>query len=131
MHLIYIALGGAFGSLLRHFAAMAITSLTGTWLPWGIMLVNITGSFVIGCAAGSLAQTTADGDATFVRYFVIVGLCGGYTTFSSFSLQTLSLAQDGEWFKAGANAMLSFALCLIAVWLGHLLAANFNSLKGL
>ena len=61
----------------------------------------------------------------------MIGVCGGYTTFSSFSLQTLSLARDGEWFKAGANAVLSFALCLIAVWLGHLLAANFNSTKGL
>ena len=54
MHLLYIALGGAIGSILRHFAAMAVTQVAGTWLPWGIMLVNVSGSFVIGAAAGSL-----------------------------------------------------------------------------
>jgi CrcB protein len=62
---------------------------------------------------------------------VMIGICGGYTTFSSFSLQTLSLARDGEWFKAGANSALSFVMCLVAVWLGHLLAANLHSPKGL
>ena len=54
-----------------------------------------------------------------VRQFVMIGVCGGYTTFWSFSLQTLSLAQDGEWFRAAVNSFLSFGLCLIAVWFGH------------
>ena len=124
MHLIYIALGGAFGSLLRHFAAMAITSLTGTWLPWGIMLVNITGSFVIGCAAGGLAQTTADGDATFVRYFVIVGLCGGYTTFSSFSLYTLQLLHIGAVGRAILHVGLSVFACVAATAVGYAITAG-------
>ena len=61
----------------------------------------------------------------------MLGICGGYTTFSSFSLQTLTLAREGEWLYAGANAVLSLALCLIAVWLGHLLATSFSSAKGL
>ena len=60
----------------------------------------------------------------------MIGLCGGFTTFSSFSLQTLALAQDGEWLRAGANVMLSVALCLIAVWVGHVLAASINQMKG-
>ena len=108
-----------------------IAARFGETFPWGTLLVNVTGSFLIG----SFATLTGTEGSWLVsptaRQFVMIGICGGYTTFSSFSLQTLSLAQDGEWFKAGANAMLSFALCLIAVWLGHLLAANFNSLKGL
>lgn len=56
------------------------------------------------------------------------GVCGGYTTFSAFSLQTLALAQHGEWLKAGGNTLLSFTLCLLAVWLGHLLATQLNSI---
>jgi CrcB protein len=59
----------------------------------------------------------------------MIGLCGGYTTFSAFSLQTLTLLQDGEWLQAGANVAASVVLCLIAVWLGHILAANFNAMK--
>jgi len=60
----------------------------------------------------------------------MLGVCGGYTTFSSFSLQTLNLARDGEWFEAAANIMLSVVLCLIGVWLGHVLAVNLNPAKG-
>jgi CrcB protein len=64
------------------------------------------------------------------RQFFMLGICGGYTTFSSFSLQTLSLAEDGEWFKAGGNAVLSLVLCLVGVWLGHVLALELNTMKG-
>jgi CrcB protein len=63
------------------------------------------------------------------RQFFMLGICGGYTTFSSFSLQTLTLAEDGQWLKAGANCLLSFGLCLAGVWLGHVLALEINSVK--
>ena len=65
-----------------------------------------------------------------LRLFWMVGICGGYTTFSSFSLQTLTLAQGGEWGRAGLNVLLSLVLCLIAVWLGYMAAAYFNRLEG-
>ena len=60
------------------------------------------------------------------RLFVMVGICGGFTTFSSFSLQTLVLARDGDWLRASANVVASVALCLVAVWLGHIAAAALN-----
>jgi CrcB protein len=59
----------------------------------------------------------------------MVGLCGGYTTFSSFSLQTLNLANDGEWLFAGANIVGSVVLCLVAVWLGHVAAGSYNAMR--
>lgn len=124
MHLFYIALGGALGSLLRHFAAMAISSITGTWLPWGILLVNVSGSFVIGCAAGGLTQTAGDADTSFVRYFVIVGLCGGYTTFSSFSLYTLQLLHIGAVGRAILHVGLSVFACVAATAIGYAMTAG-------
>jgi len=87
-------------------------------------MVNVTGSFVIGFVA---ALTEPGGRVLLsvtARRFIMVGILGGYTTFSSFSLQTLNLARDGEWLYAGANVVLSVAVCLLAVWLGHVLAES-------
>jgi fluoride exporter len=96
------------------------------------MLINITGSFAIG-VIGALANPEGRMDSqsrAFAIQFVMIGICGGYTTFSSFSLQTLNLLRDREWLYAGGNVVLSVVLCLIAVWLGWLLGGTFNSLKG-
>lgn len=131
MSYFWIFLGGGLGSIARYAGSGFIARHFGETFPWGTLLVNISGSFVIGLFA---TLTSTEGRwmvAPSAREFVMIGLCGGYTTFSSFSLQTLSLARDGEWFKAGANAVLSLALCLVAVWVGHLLAASINSPKGL
>ena len=88
--------------------------------------MNVTGSFIIGLFA---ALTDPEGRflaSPSFREFFMIGICGGYTTFSSFSLQTLALAQDGEWFRAGANAIASFTLCLVAVWIGYFSVSLLN-----
>jgi CrcB protein len=103
-----------------------VTLLTGLRFPWGTILVNIIGSLVIGFVA---TLTGPNGRAVVpvnAQAFVMVGLCGGFTTFSAFSLQTLELARDGRFLYAGANVVLSVVLCLAAVALGHWLAALFG-----
>jgi CrcB protein len=121
-----VALGGALGSVLRFFLSQFCNVQLGGAFPWGIMIVNVTGSFVIGFL---FTLTAPDGRwlaSTETRDFLLVGICGGYTTFSSFSLNTLSLAREGEWLQAGGNVAGSVVLCLAAVLLGHLLAALIN-----
>ena len=117
----WVAVGGALGSVARFWASGAIAHRFGEAFPWGTFVINVTGSAIIGLFA---ALTGPEGRwlaAPSVRQFVIVGVLGGYTTFSAFSLQTLNLARDGEWLHAGLNILGSVALCLVAVWLGHLL----------
>lgn len=128
---LWIAAGGALGSVARFWVAEAIsTYFSSTDFPWGTIVANISGCFLIGFFA---TLTGPDGRifaAAQARQFVMIGVLGGYTTFSSFSLQTLMLAQEGEWLRAGGNVALSLAACLIAVWLGHAAAAFLNQLKG-
>jgi len=130
-----VALGGALGSVARFGIGDLVSQKLGDTaaiFPWGTVVVNITGSFLIGFLG---ALTAPEGpmkpqSRIFATQFFMTGLCGGYTTFSSFSLQTLNLMRDGEWLYAGGNVLLSVFLCLIAVWLGWLLGAACNSLKG-
>jgi fluoride exporter len=119
---IVVMLGGALGTGARFWASGLIAERAGEFFPLGTLIVNVTGSFAIGFLAAF-----ADPEGRFLlsprfREFFLVGVCGGYTTFSSFSLQTLDLIRDGDWFKAGLNTLLSFACCLAAVWLGRILA---------
>jgi len=103
--------------------------LIGETFPWGTLIVNVTGSFIIGFFA---TLTGPDGRVfvgTTGRQFVMIGICGGYPTFSSFSLQTLNLMNDGEWFYVGGNIVGSVVLCLAAVWAGHILALSINAMK--
>ncbi|HVM50267.1 MAG TPA: fluoride efflux transporter CrcB [Candidatus Acidoferrum sp.] len=124
---LWIAIGGALGSVGRYWFSGFVARHVGESFPWGTLLVNVSGCFVIGFFA---TVTGPDGRwlvrPWFRQQFFMLGVCGGYTTFSSFSLQTLTLAQEGEWLYAGANVLLSVATCLLAVWLGHLLAATLN-----
>ena len=118
MTYLWIGIGGAFGSIARYWLSLVVTAATGPAFPWGTILINVLGSFVIGFFG---VLTGLNGSLTVapdVRTFVMVGICGGFTTFSSFSLQTLELARDGHWSRAGANIVLSVALCLLAVWAG-------------
>ncbi len=126
MAYLWVAIGGAIGSVARYWASAMATNAFGATFPWGTLVVNIVGSFIIGFTAtltGPQGRFLAPADA---RLFVMVGICGGFTTFSSFSLQTLTLMQDGEWARAGANTIGSFALCMLAVWAGHMAAAILN-----
>ena len=127
---LWVALGSALGGVARYWCSGFVAARLGDAFPWGTILINILGSFVIGFF-GTL--TAPDGRLMVgdnARIFVMVGLCGGYTTFSAFSLQTLNLMRDGEWLWAGANVLLSVLLCLIAVWAGHVAAVALNQLKG-
>ena len=130
MSYLWIFLGGGLGSVARFSLSGLAARLFGETFPWGTLLVNVTGSLVIGFFATAAGPDGRWLVAPSARQFVMLGICGGYTTFSSFSLQTLGLVREGEWAKAGLNSLLSFALCLLAVWIGHLLAAHLNSLKG-
>ena len=129
---LWVAIGGALGSVSRFWLNGIISPRFGETFPWGTMLVNITGSFVIGLI-GALANPEGRMDSqsrAFATQFLMIGICGGFTTFSSFSLQTLNLLRDREWFYAGGNVMLSVVLCLAAVWLGWMLGSMVNSIKG-
>src|SRR5262245_35422773 len=125
----WIAIGSALGGMARYWCSGIATRLIGETFPWGTIIVNIVGSFIIGFFAtltGPDGRIFAD---TLTRQFVMIGFCGGYTTFSSFSLQTLALLQDSEWLLASANITLSVITCLFAVWAGYALAASINALK--
>jgi fluoride exporter len=122
----WVAIGGALGTMARLWLGVYVATVTGLAFPWGTILINILGSLVIGFFAtftGPDGRISVPMDA---RAFVMVGLCGGFTTFSAFSLQTLDLARDERWLQAGANIMLSVVLCLVAVAIGHWLAALFG-----
>jgi fluoride exporter len=130
MNALWIFLGGGLGSLARWWASDFVAERVGQTFPWGTLIVNVTGSFIIGLFAtltGPEGRLMAP--ASF-RQFFMLGVCGGYTTFSSFSLQTLNLAEDAQWFRASGNVVLSVVLCLVGVWLGHALALAINSTKG-
>jgi CrcB protein len=125
-----IALGGALGSVARFWLSGVVAHQFGETFPWGTLIVNVTGSFIIGfffTLTGPEGRFFAGGN---VRQFVMTGVCGGYTTFSSFSLQTLTLVRDGEWLRAGGNVAGSVLCCLVAVWAGHILAAYLNTQRG-
>ena len=122
LNYIWVMAGGALGTGARFWASGFVAQRFGEFFPLGTLAVNVTGSFVIGFFGALTDPQGAFLIPSRFRQFFMIGVCGGYTTFSSFSLQTLDLAQDGDWAKAGMNAVLSFAGCLIAVWLGRLLA---------
>lgn len=129
---LWIAIGGAIGSMARYGIGGLVSNKFGGSFPWGTLVVNVSGSFIIGILG---ALTAPEGkmnpqSRVFATQLLITGVCGGYTTFSSFSLQTFNLLRDREWLYAGGNVLLSVLLCMIAVWLGYLLGSMFNSMKG-
>jgi CrcB protein len=120
---LWVIVGSALGGVARYGVSGAVARRIGEIFPWGTLTVNVSGSFVIGLFAALTAPGGTLAGASLAVAFVMIGLCGGYTTFSSFSLQTLNLARDGEWRRAIANIAASTALCLLAVWAGFALGA--------
>jgi fluoride exporter len=124
---ILVMLGGALGTGARFWLSGFVAERGGEFFPLGTLVVNVTGSFAIGFLA---ALTDPEGLFLLsprLRQFFMIGVCGGYTTFSSFSLQTVDLVRDGDWFKASLNTLLSFVCCLIAVWFGRIVAVAMLS----
>ncbi|KAA5601226.1 fluoride efflux transporter CrcB [Blastochloris sulfoviridis] len=118
MEWVLVAVGGALGSVARYWCSGVAARLVGESFPWGTLVVNVVGSFAIGLiAAFALPEGRLYLPAS-VRLFLMFGICGGFTTFSSFSLQTLNLLREGEFLWAGTYIGLSVVLCLAATWAG-------------
>ena len=126
MNYLWIGLGSALGGMARYGCSGLAARYIGAAFPWGTLIVNVAGSLIIGFLA-TLAVT--DGRLLVspdARAFLMIGVCGGFTTFSAFSIETLDLARDGDWLWAGANVVLSVVLCLLAVWLGYMGASSLS-----
>lgn len=113
--MIAVAGGGALGSLLRLLITSVVHRLHATAFPVGILICNVLGSLLIGVLIGYFFHRQ---DSIMWQRFLVIGLCGGFTTFSSFSLDTVMLLQTGHALQAGINIVLSVVLCLIATWIG-------------
>ena len=125
---LWIALGSALGGIARFEVAALLAAVLGPAFPWGTLAINVSGSWLIG-----FFNTLSGPDGRFlapvrVRQFVMIGICGGYTTFSAFSLESLTLLGRGAAMSAAAYVLASITLCLSAVWLGHVIAARINRL---
>jgi len=122
---LWIMFGGALGTGARFFASGFVADRFGETFPLGTLFVNVSGSFIIGFVAALTDPAGPFLVAPRIRQFVMIGILGGYTTFSSFSIQTLDLARDGDWLRAGLNSALSLIGCLLAIWLGRSAALLF------
>lgn len=120
---IWVALGGALGSVARFACVEWVQTRLPFAFPWGTLLVNVLGSFVIGVLAAFGEAHVRWQIPLLTRQFLMIGVLGGFTTFSSFSLQTLMLARAGAWLTAGINVAASVLLCIFAAWLGFALVS--------
>ena len=117
MEYLWVAIGGALGSVARYWIGLQIVQRFGSAFPWGTLLVNVTGCFLIGFFAATTGPSGTRLTGS-LRTFLMVGICGGYTTFSSFGLQTIELAQGGDWGRAVLYIVTSVLVCLLSVILG-------------
>jgi CrcB protein len=125
-----VAVGGAVGSMARYAVTLAATKAWGPEFPWGTILINVLGSFLITFVDKLTAPDGLAPANQVPRILVMVGFCGGFTTFSAFSLQTLELAQLGHWVGVGGNILLSVFLCLAAAGVGYSLAGLIGAAPG-
>jgi CrcB protein len=126
MTYLWIAFGGALGSVARYACSTAAARWLGFGFPWGTLFVNVAGSFAIGMLAALVAADGRPALGPDARAFLMIGVLGGFTTFSSFSLETLELARAGALGAAALNVVLSVALCLFGVWLGFAASGLLN-----
>lgn len=117
--LVFIAVGGAIGAVLRYGASVGVYSLLGRGFPYGTMFVNVSGSLLIGLLSVMMLERFSV--APEWRAAVLVGVLGSFTTFSTFSIETLNLLEQGDVMRASANIVLSVLVCLAAVWFGVLI----------
>ena len=120
---LWIALGSALGGMARYACSRAVALRYGETFPWGTLTVNIIGSVVIGFIAAVAAPESRIMVSPSARNFLMVGICGGFTTFSSFSLQTLELIRNRDFGEAFGNILLSVAACMAAVAIGYILGS--------
>ena len=122
-----VAIGSAAGGLARYWLGVAAARAWGNDFPFGTLIINVSGSFIIGLFATLTMASGAVPASPNARLFVMTGLCGGFTTFSAFSLQSVELMRSGSWLPAIAYMAASLVLCvgaaLLGYWLGLLLAA--------
>ena len=117
--LVFIAIGGALGAVLRYGASVSVYSLLGRGFPYGTLFVNVSGSLLMGLLSVLMLERLNIGPEW--RAAVLVGVLGSFTTFSTFSIETLNLLEQGDWVRAMSNIVLSVLVCLAAVWLGVLI----------
>jgi len=125
---LWIAFGSALGGVARFWCSGLFARQFGETFPWGTLFVNVSGSLLIGVVAALADPNGKLFLGETARVALMAGFLGGYTTFSAFSIQTLTLMQDGQWGPAFANIALSILVCLAAVWAGFTLGAY---LKGM
>lgn len=118
-HILYIAIGGAVGSVLRYLVSIGIHALLGRGFPYGTLTVNVLGSFAMGILYIVLVERLSE--SAELRALLLIGLLGAFTTFSAFSIETFNLLEGGEIMKAALNVLLSVIICLLAVWTGIIL----------
>ena len=120
--LVYIAAGGATGALMRYWMSNGIYAILGRGFPYGTLTVNVVGSLLMGfCYVFMIERMDVSAEW---RAALMIGLLGAFTTFSTFSIETLNLLESGEQLKAALNILLSVTLCIIGCWVGMIVGRN-------
>lgn len=122
-----VALGAALGGVARYYLASAIQLRAGPTFPWGTIVINVSGSFLLGLIIRYALVTPSV--STELRAFLTTGFCGGYTTFSTYSYETAALVEDGQYGRAGAYALASVVVSLVATFAGFMLARELIALR--
>ncbi len=122
IQILVIAVGGAVGAVMRYLTSTGVYAVLGRGFPYGTLVVNVLGSLLMGVLTILMLERLSIGPEW--RAGILIGVLGAFTTFSTFSMETLNLIEQGDWIKALANVLLSTVLCLLAVWLGVLMGRS-------